>query len=101
MWCLVLFDLPTGSAEERKRAGDFRKILLHEGFVMLQLSVYGQPFRDDSHCEKIARVLRSEVPPKGEVRLLYVTDSQFAKMEVFLGKTPKKPEKIPQQLLLF
>lgn len=101
MWCLALFDLPTGTADERNRAAKFRKVLLHEGFVMLQLSVYAQPFSDAGHCEKIVRIIRAEIPPKGEVRLLYVTDSQFGKMETFFGRKTKKPEKPTQQLLLF
>ncbi len=101
MWCIAMFDLPTVADEERKRANQFRKVLLQAGFTMLQLSVYAQPFTDSGHCERIARLIRAELPPQGEVRLMYLTDKQFSKTEVFLGKKAQKPEKIPDQLLLF
>jgi len=35
------------------------------------------------------------------VRILAITDHQFAKMEVFFGKKPRAPEDIPEQILLF
>ncbi|HET8962544.1 MAG TPA: CRISPR-associated endonuclease Cas2, partial [Chitinophagales bacterium] len=40
MWVLVLFDLPTETAEERKIYAKFRKNLLKDGFAMFQFSIY-------------------------------------------------------------
>ena len=49
----------------------------------------------------IAVLIRSVIPPLGQVRLITVTDLQFGKMEVFYGKKPRDPEEIPEQILLF
>ncbi|MDE7469345.1 MAG: CRISPR-associated endonuclease Cas2, partial [Desulfovibrionaceae bacterium] len=40
MWILVMFDLPTVTREEQKRATEFRNSLLELGFQMMQYSVY-------------------------------------------------------------
>ena len=40
MWMMVMFDLPTDTAYERKQATKFRKFLLDAGFEMSQYSVY-------------------------------------------------------------
>ena len=44
--------------------------------------------------------VRNMLPPKGEIRLLTVTDKQFGKMENYIGKTRRKKENAPDQLLL-
>lgn len=100
MWCIALFDLPVVTAEERKRANRFRKILLGAGFTRLQLSVYAQPFPDERRSERAVRIIKSELPPDGEVRLMFLTDKQFARMQVFLGKKAKAVEKASEQLWL-
>ena len=40
MWVLVLFDLPTETAAERKIYAKFRKNILKDGFQMFQFSIY-------------------------------------------------------------
>jgi CRISPR/Cas system-associated protein endoribonuclease Cas2 len=35
------------------------------------------------------------------VRVLHVTERQFATMSVFFGKREEDPEEVPDQLLLF
>ena len=42
MWLFCFFDLPVKTKAERKAATQFRKLLLGDGFNMLQLSVYIQ-----------------------------------------------------------
>ena len=39
VWCVVMFDLPVATKEQRKEATRFRHLLLDEGFWMLQYSV--------------------------------------------------------------
>lgn len=36
MWVMVLFDLPTTEAKDRKAAAQFRKDLQQDGFTMFQ-----------------------------------------------------------------
>ncbi|WP_310652967.1 CRISPR-associated endonuclease Cas2, partial [Lactobacillus jensenii] len=40
MRLLIMFDLPTEPAQDRKNYRIFRKELINEGFVMIQFSVY-------------------------------------------------------------
>lgn len=42
MWCLIMFDLPVQSKEQRKEATKFRKLLIDSGYALIQYSVYGK-----------------------------------------------------------
>ena len=101
MWLYVLFDLPTNTKRERKAAAGFRKLLLKDGFSMLQYSVYIR------HCPSkenaLVHVNRVEqgVPRKGYVSILTVTDKQFSQMVNFCGKESQAPLEKPLQMELF
>ena len=41
------------------------------------------------------------VPAEGEVRFLTITDKQFGKIEVYVGKRREKPKTSPAQLEFF
>lgn len=101
MWVLAMFDLPTTTKEERKAAGQFRKLLQSEGLFMMQFSIYAR-FCDNSRLtETVLRRIQSHIPPAGEVRLVYLTDKQYSEMKIFESAKTKKPEQEPEQLLLF
>lgn len=101
MWLFAMFDLPVDRREERREYARFRKALLKQGFVMLQYSVYAR-FVVSEDAEKVYRKrVRLSLPPDGQVRLISMTDRQFAKMEVFLGQKRRAPERPPEQRLLF
>lgn len=101
MWLFVFFDLPVKTAEERKKYSRFRKTLLQLGFSMIQYSVYIRFCDDERRSQKFRKIVKNAVPDDGEVRLLAITDKQFGKMEVYYQQNRKKPEKKPEQLLLF
>ena len=42
MRIIVFFDLPTETSEDRKIYSKFRKLLINDGFIMLQESVYAK-----------------------------------------------------------
>ena len=100
MRLFVMFDLPTNTKKERQYASRFRKDLLNDGFMMLQYSVYCRVCKGqesvDLHVQYVAKV----VPPKGSIRILSITDAQYARMRVLVGKK-KLQENIHKQLLLF
>lgn len=101
MRLFVFFDLPVINKTDRKIATKFRKELLNEGFTMLQFSVYCRVCRGLDIVEREVRRLKQIIPPKGNVRILQVTDKQYGGM-LFLVGTPKKEEIIgAEQLLLF
>lgn len=101
MWLIAMFDLPVETTENRRDYSRFRKALLKDGFMMLQFSVYARFIPSEEAAELHRRTVKSCIPPLGQVRLLAITDHQFAKMEVFYGRKPRSPEDIPEQILLF
>lgn len=101
VWLFAMFDLPVTSKEARKEYARFRKHLLEQGFTMLQFSVYARHCPTEDSSDGIRKVLRKFLPPKGQVRLVAVTDRQFAKMEVFFGEKRLASEDPPSQIMLF
>ena len=101
MWQLVLFDLPVKTKAERRRATAFRKHLLREGYTMLQFSVYAAHCESGDHGLARRNVIRGILPPAGHVRMLSVTDRQFADMQSFIGRKTVRVEAPPDQMMLF
>ena len=101
MWLFAMFDLPVKSRKARRLYSRFRKVLIREGFSMLQYSVYARYCNSEEASEILRKHIAQEVPPRGQVRLLAVTDRQFGKMQVFLGKKRAPAEEPPSQLVLF
>jgi len=101
VWLFAMFDLPVDTKAARRAYARFRKALLKEGFSRLQLSVYARYFGCQEASEIHRKRIRSSLPPDGQVRLLAVTDHQFGKMDVFLGRKRQDTEAAPRQLLLF
>lgn len=101
MWLFVFFDLPVDDRPARREYVRFRKHLLELGFMQLQYSVYARPFPSEEAMRSYKQRLRLAIPPRGEVRLLGVTDRQFGKMENYIGAVRNPNEKPTSQLLLF
>lgn len=101
LWVLVFFDLPTETRKDRKIATKFRKQLLDDGFAMFQFSIYMRFCASRENAEVHIRRTKINLPPKGKVGIMSITDKQFGMMEVFYGTTPKEKEAPPQQLELF
>jgi CRISPR-associated protein Cas2 len=101
MWLFAMFDLPVETPENRRDYTRFRKVLLKDGFMQLQYSVYARyiPSEEAAHAHR--GTVRRALPPLGQVRILAVTDHQFGKMEVFQGRKPKQTEEPPKQFMLF
>lgn len=101
MWLFVLFDLPVDTASARREYACFRKKLLKAGFMRVQFSVYARVCASEEAAEAHARRVEANVPPDGEVRMLCITDKQFARQRIFWGKVRKQPPKAPKQLEFF
>lgn len=101
MWVITMFDLPTDTKKARKAYQDFRNLLLDNGFVMLQFSVYGRHCPSEENADVHMKRVKNALPPDGEVRLMKITDKQYARTQVFFGKTRGPTEKAPQQISFF
>jgi len=101
MWLLVLFDLPVRTKPQRKRATEFRKHLLQDGFSMMQYSVYMRPCASEENATAHLHRVQVVLPPLGSVRIMQITDKQFGRMLCFDGKSSLPPEGMPSQLEFF
>lgn len=101
MWLVAMFDLPVTTREARRRYARFRKQLISLGFTMLQFSVYARCCRSEDSSKQVRADVTAALPPEGQVRLLTITDRQFAKMEVFFGQKRHPVEDPPAQIMLF
>ena len=86
MRILVFFDLPTDTAKNRKIYSNFRKLLINEGFIMMQESVYTKLALNNSVVNSVKDKINKNKPPKGIVQMLTITEKQFNSIEYIVGK---------------
>ena len=85
MRMLVFFDLPTETAADRRNYAAFRRLLIKNGFLMMQESVYCKLLMNTTVEQTVVQTLRKGRPPKGIVQILTVTEKQFSRMEYLTG----------------
>lgn len=101
VWCVVMFDLPVGTKRQRTEATRFRNQLLDLGFGRAQFSVYVQYLPLAARLHTLAKNIKSELPNGGDVRILSVTDNQWAKTIRYSNSAETKAEETPSQLMIF
>lgn len=88
MWMMVMFDLPTETAAQRKAASRFRKFLLDEGFEMVQFSVYVQFTGTQENSQKFVRAVQRNNPLYGDVNILFLRINSFLTSFIFKTVSP-------------
>ena len=101
MRLLVFFDLPVKTKVERRQATQFRNFLIKDGFYMIQFSLYGRICNTLESAEIHRNRVSVQVPKKGSVRAMIVTEKQYASMSILTGQVKKKEKKINSQQLSF
>ena len=86
MRMLVMFDLPTETSADRRHYRQFRKMLIQNGFYMLQESIYTRMLLNPSVQRRSLEVIRKNKPPAGTVQVLTLTEKQFSSMEFISGE---------------
>ena len=86
MRMLVMFDLPTETSADRRHYRQFRKMLIQNGFFMLQESIYTRMLLNPSVQRSSLEVIRKNKPPAGTVQVLTLTEKQFSSMEFISGE---------------
>ena len=86
MHVLCFFDLPTETAKDRRQYRIFRRLLIKNGFIMLEESVYERMVINGHAQRTLVELLRKNKPPKGLVMVLQVTDKQFENMDIITGE---------------
>lgn len=100
MWLLVMFDLPTKTKRQRREATRYRNGLLDLGFSQVQLSVYCKYLINASGVRAILQPLRLNIPDYGAVRILRLTDEQWAHAYRYYGKRELPNQPPYEQLVL-
>ena len=102
MRMLVFFDLPVVTRAERRAYTQFRRFLLNDGFDMIQFSVYGRILNGRDAEEKHMQRVVANLPPEGSVRLLTVTEKQYASMRLLVGLPLFQEKRVDaKQIVLF
>jgi len=102
MRILVFFDLPVVTRAERKAYTQFRRFLLNDGYDMIQFSVYGRIVNGRDSEEKHLRHLAANLPPKGSIRSMTVTEKQYTGIKLLVGSPRFQEKKVnSRQMLLF
>lgn len=101
MWCLVMFDLPVKTKKQRKAASQFRHMLLDLGYAMVQYSVYVRYTPTQSGNRTTVAMVKQNLPPQGVVRILHVSDHQWASADRYASRVQETFSETPQLLQLF
>lgn len=101
MWLFVFFDLPVKEKPERHAATRFRNFLLKDGYMMIQFSVYARICNGQDRADKHMQRIQANLPQKGSVRSLQITDKQYERMKTLVGKRSANEKTKAEQLVLF
>lgn len=101
MWVMVMFDLPTETKADRKNYTKFRKDMLNSGFQMFQFSMYIRHCQSRENADVHIKRVKKQLPAKGHVGIICITDKQFGMMEIFRGRAREEIPDTTQQLELF
>jgi len=101
VWSLVMFDLPVKTKPQRREATQFRGMLLDQGYQMAQFSVYVRYSPSVNSILPCLRTIKRNVPAGGEVRIITVTDRQWATALRYANGYEEQQEEEPSQLTIF
>ena len=102
MRMMVFFDLPTVTKSERRAYTLFRRFLLNDGYDMIQFSIYGRILNGSDAEEKHMKRLLINLPQEGSIRVLTVTEKQYAGMKLLVGMPLFQEKQVnANQIVLF
>lgn len=101
MWILVMFDLPTETKAQKKRAAGFRSFLLHDGFTMFQFSIYVRNCASRENTKVHIDRVKNMLPDEGKVCIITITERQFNEIQLFTGSKKTQPMPAAIQLEIF
>lgn len=90
MRLILMFDLPVKTKKERRIYTTFRRYLIGKGYLMLQYSVYVKIFANRDATVDHIKMIKKNIPQKGQIRIMMLTEKQFSRMEVILGGVSRK-----------
>ena len=85
MRLILFFDLPMVTNSDKKTYTSFRKYLIKNGYMMIQFSVYCKIFNNRDATTNHINILRKNIPSKGYIRLMLVTEKQYNNSIIVIG----------------
>lgn len=101
MRLIVLFDLPVKSKPDRRAYQQFHKFLVSDGYVMMQFSVYTRITNGLDGMQKHLARLKANLPSKGSVRAMSVTEKQYESMFFLVGRPTTQEKTVASQLQIW
>lgn len=86
MRLLLMFDLPSIEDYEKKEYTQFKKIIIKNGYTMMQFSVYIKCVNTQTKIEQELNKLNKYIPTSGNIRIIAITEKQYMNMAIILGK---------------
>ena len=83
---LLMFDLPSTTAEDRKQYTRFRKELRSQGYWQMQKSCYLKLLRNVSASDQNIAELKKSLPKGGNISVLPLSLNEFKAMKCLLGE---------------
>ncbi len=100
MRMILMFDLPVNTKKDRQIYTKFRKLLIKRGFFALQYSVYSKIFANRDAAQNERETIKKVAPEKGNIRIMIVTEKQYANMEIIVGGKSNQEKNITEEVLL-
>lgn len=85
MRLFVMFDLPVVTKKDLQNYNKFRRKLLNLGFYMVQFSIYAKLCINHDEVAKNQEIISRNLPPKGNIRCLTITEKQYETMKLLVG----------------
>lgn len=100
MRLLLFFDLPMNTKSDRRIYAKFRKNLISDGSIMLQFSVYVKIFPNRDALLQYTDRLKRNLPVKGSIRIMAVTEKQYEKMQILIGGKSLQEEVVTNETMV-
>lgn len=81
-----MFDLPTLTSEQKREYRRFRKWLLEDGFVMMQMSIYSKIVLNENSAKLLTKRVDEVKAKEGVIQILVLTEKQFNNIEYVQGE---------------
>lgn len=82
-----MFDINSVTKQDMKNYSKWHKFLIDTGFIMMTESVYSKLVLNPSVSKSIKREIKNNLPPRGTVQVLELTEKQYNSIEYYLGES--------------
>jgi len=100
MRLMIMFDLPTLTAQDRRNYRQFMKKLNNDGFIMMQESIYTCLLVDGTSAKFLENKINVYAPNKGLIQSMIITEKQYEAIKFISGKKNDEPESRFERLVV-